>query len=122
MNFERGQENIKEVLGIGKKANALRIIAVFYPDREIMKKGTKYKKREALLKSKLKDESARRILESIEKGEISSGWENQYFVAYFQGPLEKPSDLISAGNMIFSPLKDLKESFVELNGQKYLIP
>jgi len=122
MDFERGKEDIKESIGIGKKANAIRIMGVFCPNREIMEGDNDYKKQEHLLKSNIGDKGGRHILEGIEKNELSSGWEDRYFVAYFEEPLEKSFDLSYYPQILFSPLRDLRESFIEFNGKKYLIP
>lgn len=112
INFEKSNNPLKD-LDIGKIAVPIRIIDLYTNDKEVASFGS----------ANLSEKDARRVLESISKGELSFGWEDRYFVGKI---IENDEEEISESRLKpitfhIIPIRECIGSYIEFRGKKYYI-
>lgn len=114
MDFEKHSDP-KGTLNIGKIAIPIEVYSLYTNDPGDQKEGGGYGH------SNMTDLDSRRILEGISKGELSSGWEDRYYVGQV---VKKTYDPKKGNSTTFHvmPLTHCINCYIEFQGKKYFIP
>jgi len=125
MRFER-KGDLRETIHIGRIGNPIQISAIHEPNPESLQKireNPRMNNEEELhiLTSKLSEISTSIILKDIEAKQIKEGWEERYYVSYWDGE-EIVSNAVRTTELHFKLIGEFSGEYLEFGEKKYLIP